>query len=190
MQDKDNKLIWEQYSTTDATENQSRQPQGTQQLQPGAITAEHLIYPNVLFGWEFEEDNVGDHGASTEYKHFVKPYFAAKRELQEDQMSYHDPDSGVFGANDIVVLMAGIDYTYVKDDSEMVVILSDISGEIGFYVDSNTVVRLDDTQVNNIVRSDITWQYNNDGKTASISVGRELTNKYDDLLRSEGDDSY
>jgi hypothetical protein len=79
-------------------------------------------------------------------------------------------------------------YDYVKDDTEMVVILSDLAGEIGFYVDSKTVTRLDDKQVSDIVRSTIQWKYGDGDKVASMDVGRELSNKYEELLRDEGDD--
>lgn len=187
MQDKDNKLIWEQYSTTDVSKEQ---PLQTQQLTPDAITAEHLIYPNVLYGELFEEDYVGDYGNSGEYKHFVDQYYAAKNELMEDQDNMHDPDSGMYAANDIVVLVAGLDYKYVKDDTENVVILSGLPGEIGFYIDSQTAVRLDQRQVDAITTSNITWVYDKpNNKTATIHVGRELQNKYDELLR-EGSDDY
>ena len=191
MKDIDSKLIWEQYESPGRVGGGNVPfPDGRGEMDlfdPKSITAEHLIYPNVLFGWEFEEDNVGEYGESSTYKHFVEPYFAAKRELQEAQMQYHSPDDGMYGANDIVVLMAPLDYKFVKDDTEMVVILSDLAGEIGFYVDSKTAVRLDDQQVNDIVRGTITWKYGNNGEVAKLAVGRELSNKYEELLRDEGD---
>jgi len=189
MKDVDSKLIWEQYSAPGIVNSSSMQSQPEQShIDPRSITAELLMYPNVMFGWEFEEDNVGDHGMSDKYKHFVEPYYKAKRELQDDQMQYHDPDSDMYGANDIVVFMASPVYDYVKDDTEMVVILSDLAGEIGFYVDSKTVTRLDDKQVSDIVRSTIQWKYGDGDKVASMDVGRELSNKYEELLRDEGDE--
>ena len=208
MQDKDQKLIWESYNSSipvskpkftskerdrlmgmdkntprpvDIKVKKEENVDQTQRLNPAEITSEHLMYPDAMPGQFFEEDHL------TELPHFAETYRAVSRELVSD--AEHDKEEDDLVPEAPAVFHAGIKYEFSDDDSEGVVIIYANEFMRGFYVNSDTHQELEQTQVERIFNTEITWNYGTTQQPAMKTlIPRNITaEKYEEMKREEGE---
>ena len=208
MQDKDQKLIWESYNNSipvskpkltskerdrlmgmdkntprpvDIKVKKEESAEQTQQLNPAEITSEHLMYPDAIPGQYFEEDHL------TELPHFAETYKVVSKELVDEAENYKDEEDLV--PEDPAVFTASVKYEFTNDDNEGVVIIYANEFMRGFYVNSNTSQELDESQVDRIFNTEITWNYGTTQQPAMKTLSpRNITvNKYEEMKQEEGE---
>lgn len=205
MQDKDQKLIWESYTAVSKPKFTSKErdrlmgvdkeaPKPVhikvkkeendgqlKQLNPAEITAEHLMYPDVMPGEHFEEDHL------TELPHFVETYHATSKELMNE--AEYDKEEGDLIPETPAVFTASVKYEFTDDENEGVVIIYANDFMTGFYVNSNTHQKLEDQQTDRLFNSDITWNYGTSQQPAMKTLNpRNITvRKYEEMKQEEGE---
>lgn len=208
MQDKDQKLIWESYNNNipvskpkftskerdrlmgvdkntprpvDIKVKKEENDDQTQRLNPAEITSEHLMYPDTMPGQFFEEDHL------TELPHFAQTYQTVSKELVDEAEHYKEEDDLV--PEDPAVFTASVKYEYTDDDNEGVVIIYANDFMKGYYVNSSTFQELDESQVNRIFDTEITWNYGTTQQPAMKTLNpRNITvRKYEEMKQEEGE---
>lgn len=207
MQDKDQKLIWESYNSIPVSKpkftskerdrlmgvdkntpkpvsikvKKEENTDQVQQLNPVEITSEHLMYPDAMPGQFFEEDHL------TELTHFAETYHAVSRELVDD--AEHNKEEEDLVPESPAVFTASVKYEFTNDDNEGVVIIYANDFMRGFYVNSNTFQELDESQVNRIFNTEITWNYGTTQQPAMKTLHpRNITvRKYEEMKQEEGE---